>query len=504
MRYVNIHWYFDSVTDSILFLKVCKISCAGPQTYKEHLEGQRHKKKEAQLKSGNAFPAKKHGPSMGGVSLRCELCDVTCTGNDAYAAHIRGAKHQKVVKLHTKLGKPIPSTDPVVISANAAKAITAKTTASVTAGVAQTASTSKIKVVGTPRINFIGGGRLHTTGSGEYKEDTVAENQSLVAQPTQSELTAQETISLLELEKSDAQPVGQDYIDEIKADDQKLVSFHCKLCDCRFNDPNAKEMHLKGRRHRLQYKKKVDPNLVVDVKPSLKHRKLSDMKDRRFNYKRDIQYWNDWYGPNTNRYYDSRPIGPPMPPMPPPPHMAPMPPPGFGPGFMGSPIPPPYRRGSNSNSWDDIHIMQKHSEICPKEEELDEIHHLVSCVERALKLVSDKIAEEDTASAMNDLIKREFDDISTVDSTQTTTNNDQNKEKTPSKEGDSKEESTFRQMKGLMRVGPLAKGLLLTGDKDVDLVVICSEKPTKHLLQRITDLLPSQLQVCLELVCPMF
>jgi hypothetical protein len=26
------------------------------------------------------------------------------------------------------------------------------------------------------------------------------------------------------------------------------------LCECKFNDPNAKEMHLKGRRHRLQYK----------------------------------------------------------------------------------------------------------------------------------------------------------------------------------------------------------------------------------------------------------
>jgi zinc finger RNA-binding protein len=51
-------------------------------------------------------------------ALRCELCDVTCTGSDAYAAHIRGAKHQKVIKLHTKLGKPIPSVDPVIVSAN--------------------------------------------------------------------------------------------------------------------------------------------------------------------------------------------------------------------------------------------------------------------------------------------------------------------------------------------------------------------------------------------------
>lgn len=48
----------------------------------------------------------------------------------------------------------------------------------------------------------------------------------------------------------------------------KMVSFNCKLCECKFNDPNAKEMHMKGRRHRLSYKKKVDPSLVVELKPS--------------------------------------------------------------------------------------------------------------------------------------------------------------------------------------------------------------------------------------------
>lgn len=55
----------------------------------------------------------------------------------------------------------------------------------------------------------------------------------------------------------EVQPVGQDYIEEIRGDDGKAISFNCKLCDCKFNDPNAKEMHMKGRRHRLQYKKKV-------------------------------------------------------------------------------------------------------------------------------------------------------------------------------------------------------------------------------------------------------
>ena len=258
----------------------------------------------------------------------------------------------------------------MVVSPNAVKNSVAKSAVTSISG-GLIGSSAKIKVVGTPRINFIGGGRLHTTGSGEYKEDSTNDsNASSGGQQISQDSSIADPIAsqIMDIDKSDAQPVGQDYIDEIKGDDQKVVSFHCKLCDCRFNDPNAKEMHLKGRRHRLQYKKKVDPNLVVEVKPSLKHRnKISELKDRRFNYKRDIQYWNDWYGPNTGRYYDSRPIGHPMPPMPPPPHMAPLPPPGFPSGFMGSPIPPPYRRGSNSNSWDDIHIMQKHSEICPKE-----------------------------------------------------------------------------------------------------------------------------------------
>lgn len=48
--------------------------------------------------------------------------------------------------------------------------------------------------------------------------------------------------------------LGQEYIEEVKNEAGKTVSFNCKLCECKFNDPNAKEMHMKGRRHRLQYK----------------------------------------------------------------------------------------------------------------------------------------------------------------------------------------------------------------------------------------------------------
>lgn len=44
---------------------------------------------------------------------------------------------------------------------------------------------------------------------------------------------------------------------QVRNDEGKVIRFHCKLCECSFNDPNAKEMHLKGRRHRLQYKVKM-------------------------------------------------------------------------------------------------------------------------------------------------------------------------------------------------------------------------------------------------------
>ena len=80
----------------------------------------------------------------------------------------------------------------------------------------------------------------------------------------------------VEMEEVVVEPVGGDYIEEVKGDGGgKVVSFNCKLCDCKFNDPNAKVMHMKGRKHRLQYKKKVDPELRVDVKPSL--RKMAKM-----------------------------------------------------------------------------------------------------------------------------------------------------------------------------------------------------------------------------------
>ncbi|XP_061624284.1 zinc finger RNA-binding protein [Phyllopteryx taeniolatus] len=511
----------------IHYCDVCKISCAGPQTYKEHLEGQKHKKKEAALKvSQNSTSSSGSGGGLLARSsqnqLRCELCDVSCTGADAYAAHIRGAKHQKVLKLHTKLGKPIPSTEPSMVTQTSSSSTSApsktitSTSSSSSLGVAASSSsatylkpvnlvsssvigaknqlvsnlsaansTTPGKKVNTPKINFVGGNKLQTTAKtdeckGEAPKTAMSSSGALDVKTEVSESLSTSALAALQ---SDVQPVGHDYVEEVRNDEGKVIRFHCKLCECSFNDPNAKEMHLKGRRHRLQYKKKVNPDLQVEVKPSIRARKIQEEKMRKQMQKEEYwrrrdeeerwriemrRYEEDMYWrrmEEEQHHWDERrrgpdggyPQGPPGPP-----GLL-----GVRPGIPGlqpqGPLPP--RR---LDSLDDRYVMTKHASIYPSEEELQSIQKIVSITERALKLVSDIITDEDKVKEDDDKEKKE-----------------------PSKDRC----DIDRALKGVMRVGVLAKGLLLRGDKNVNLVLLCSEKPTKSLFTRIVELLPKQLTI---------
>ncbi|XP_012281765.1 zinc finger RNA-binding protein isoform X2 [Orussus abietinus] len=473
------------------YCEVCKISCAGPQTYREHLEGQKHKKKEASLKVPQQQPAR-----GAGNSLRCELCDVTCTGNDAYAAHIRGAKHQKVVKLHTKLGKPIPSADPTVL--NPKPAVAAKTT-----------TAKKPTVTATPKINFVASGNLGTVNQGQPVE-------------VKTEESAEEAAEEAVVDEKDIQPVGQEYIEENKSEDGKIISFNCKLCECRFNDPNAKDMHMKGRRHRFAYKKKVNPDLVVDMKPSLKQRKMLEERLRRQQMRdeymrrreeinqigvmgpigpmmdEEMMYWEErrryeeeceyyeWY-----RRYGRGPGAPPMP----------RPFPGPPPMMM---FPGPQRRPDSS---DDKHVLAHHSTIYPKEEELQAVQKIVSHTEKALKFVSDALAEVGKKPAPTTNSTPAVTPATPQANNEVAVKKEEGDKKkpavTPQKEDGSdgnlfsfqKEKEDSRILRGVMRVGNLAKGLLLSGNSHVCLVVLCAEKPTRTLLNKVAEILPAQLKI---------
>uniref|UniRef100_A0A672HP64 Zinc finger RNA-binding protein n=1 Tax=Salarias fasciatus TaxID=181472 RepID=A0A672HP64_SALFA len=506
----------------IHYCDVCKISCAGPQTYKEHLEGQKHKKKEAALKVSQSSSSSSGGGSLARSAqnqLRCELCDVSCTGADAYAAHIRGAKHQKVVKLHTKLGKPIPSTEPSMVTQTSSTSTTAptKTTTASLSGssssslcVTSSSSSSSnsappylkpvtmvsggVAVSWSSRLHSFsrvssdsdlrpllpaGGNKLQTTAKLEETRAEVKADASKPAAPSpgSQDAKAEDSLSTSALAalQSDVQPVGHDYVEEVRNDEGKVIRFHCKLCECSFNDPNAKEMHLKGRRHRLQYKKKVNPDLQVEVKPSIRARKIQEEKMRKQMQKEEYwrrreeeerwrmemrRYEEDMYWrrmEEEQHHWDDRrrmpdggyPQGPPGPP-----GLL-----GVRPGIPGlqpqGPMPP--RRPDSS---DDRYVMTKHAAIYPSEDELQSIQKIVSITERALKLVSDIITDQD---------------------------------KTKEEDKEKKEPAKDRALKGVMRVGVLAKGLLLRGDKNVNLVLLCSEKPTKSLLTCIVEHLPKQL-----------
>ncbi|XP_063697221.1 zinc finger RNA-binding protein-like isoform X1 [Culicoides brevitarsis] len=431
----------------IHYCEVCKISCAGPQTYREHLEGQKHKKREALQKQTETT---KEQPTSRTVNcLHCELCDVTCTGNDAYAAHVRGSKHQKVVKLHTKLGKPIPSSEPQVIGKKG--------------------------------------------GEGEGGESDTIE---------------------------DVQPVGNDYIEELKDEEGKVISFNCKLCDCKFNDPNAKEMHMKGRRHRLQYKKKVQPDLVVEVKPNMRNRKPDKRHARE-------DFWNRRRTGMEEEGETGTGGG--------------APPPFWGSrydeeyeywmqrgGFIGrGPAGPPgmffnIMRERRPETADDRHVVAHHAEIYPKEEELKNIQRIVSHTERALKLVSDTMAGIKQDLKVGNAVpsptkpkteeqKQEDNSEQTTTTDGATTNAEDKNDQNATENGGNKEANqmisfhkdadavgSVRMLKGVMRVGLLAKGLLLRGDKDVQLVVLCAEKPTTTLLRRVAQELPIQLKTITE------
>ncbi|XP_023932423.1 zinc finger RNA-binding protein [Lingula anatina] len=149
---------------------------------------------------------------------------------------------------------------------------------------------------------------------------------------------------------------------------------------------------------------------------------------------------------------------------------------GRGGPFTGPPM--PMRRPDTS---DDRHVMAKHASIYPNEQELQAVQSIVSTCEKALKLVSDAIAESDNPrpAEAEKLIKTEKKD----------------EKEAEAKEGDKEDDPNQppRALKGVMRVGVLAKGLLLRGNLNVQLVVLCSEKPTRTLLERVADVLPKQM-----------
>ncbi|XP_068513146.1 spermatid perinuclear RNA-binding protein isoform X6 [Anas acuta] len=127
-------------------------------------------------------------------------------------------------------------------------------------------------------------------------------------------------------------------------------------------------------------------------------------------------------------------------------------------------------RSIRSFANDDRHVMVKHSTIYPSPEELEAVQNMVSTVECALKHVSDWLDEKNKSAKCEGDVEAE-----------------------EAAESNAKDQSG-RTLCGVMRIGLVAKGLLIKDDMDLELVLMCKEKPTKTLLCIVKDNLPVQIQ----------
>ncbi|KAM7087953.1 spermatid perinuclear RNA-binding protein isoform X6 [Mycteria americana] len=132
-------------------------------------------------------------------------------------------------------------------------------------------------------------------------------------------------------------------------------------------------------------------------------------------------------------------------------------------------------RSIRSFANDDRHVMVKHSTIYPSPEELEAVQNMVSTVECALKHVSDWMDEKNKSTKCEGDVEA----------------------KEEAAESNAKDQGG-RTLCGVMRIGLVAKGLLIKDDMDLELVLMCKEKPTKTLLCIVKDNLPAQIQKLTE------
>lgn len=156
----------------------------------------------------------------------CDICKVTCTTKASVYSHFSGALHKrKVAQLNRDSGSQ-----------------------------KQLWNCELCSVECTSRDSF----NSHVNGNRHIKKINEQQKQNI---PISEKLLPKSTY-----QNSECQVVGEELIETVTANSG--VSYRCRLCDCDITDVNSRMLHLKGRRHRLAYKQKYDPELFVEMQPS--------------------------------------------------------------------------------------------------------------------------------------------------------------------------------------------------------------------------------------------
>lgn len=129
--------------------------------------------------------------------------------------------------------------------------------------------------------------------------------------------------------------------------------------------------------------------------------------------------------------------------------------------------------------FEDRLLLLKGDLLSQTEEEFSAIKDLVLTSEKTLKMVSDEFLKkaEEEAKMKKEEKDTSSDDDDDDDDSSSDESDMENRTPTPQK----------RILKGVMRVGALANGLLLRGEREVELVILCEEKPTEKLLKDLYE-----------------
>lgn len=447
----------------------------------------------------------------------CEICKLTCGTSATYKAHLDGAPHKKKAARASEAAAESKSAE----SGDIWKCLLCDVNSS-------------------SAFSF----KAHMNGSKHGKKVDLHKRLGKVVPDPVIPEKAEETEAAKEREEP---IVGAEFIETKEDPALKRSIFYCGLCKCSFTDSNAKDMHLVGRRHRLEYKKKHDSSLKVDYPASKRQKIIKRNREKRggfmggrgfgrgggppMGYRGDPynrgmleeesstykqvweaeqrqleEEWNQyreedrwyryiegvqrqeeqqrrWYIQERNRC-EQLGIAPP----PPPPR--PRPPP-----------PPPTRDNSRRMlaNQDEKLIHQKHLQIFPTEEEFAELEKIVGGTEGFLDELSDVLDEEYKNTDDYKKTAALKDDKSSKPTPAAAPAKEDSAKEVAAKEGIDEakaeensesaavpepEEDKHHVIKTTVRVGDHVKNIVLHGHMNSEILVFCVKKPTVSLLTK--------------------
>ncbi|XP_078525067.1 interleukin enhancer-binding factor 3-B-like [Lissotriton helveticus] len=134
---------------------------------------------------------------------------------------------------------------------------------------------------------------------------------------------------------------------------------------------------------------------------------------------------------------------------------------------------------------DSRHVMARHSAFYPTQEEMEAVRTIIAHTEQALKSLSDSMEEQEKSQRA---------------SLEQRTGQEDNPEEAMEGFSTAAEElgNEFRALQGVVGVGSIGKGLLLKGDVDLEMVLLCRDAPTVTLLKRVAEHLSLELSAITE------